>query len=160
MSTAVRWEIHCKSAMMEYSLEGGRVCFSCFCSPHTHTRTHTNLQRSQSIFYTEHKLSLGVIAALARALSRSFVSCFYLILFFDYSAKHIHLGRVRVDLSLWLSQEKGSELKTSLKAFKARHLSREVQTFSVVSAQSININVFKPSILPIEACFRRNKIHC
>lgn len=72
---------------------------------HMRAQTHTNPQtHTHTIIYMEHKLSLGLIAALASSLSRSFVSCFYLILFFYYSAKHIHLGRVTLDLSSQLSQ--------------------------------------------------------
>lgn len=57
-------------------------------------------------FYVEHKLSLGPTAALASTLSWSFVSWFYLIYFFYYPEKHIHLRCVTADLSSRLSQAK------------------------------------------------------
>lgn len=79
---------------------------------HAHKRRHTKTHaHAHTIFYMEHKLSLGLIAALASARSWSFVTCFYLILFFYYSAKHIHLGCVTVDLYHSSNSTKVSEVK-------------------------------------------------
>lgn len=83
-----------------FLLEEGTGYYSCL---DTQTQQHT-----QYIFYKGRWLSLGLIGAPASALilGWSFVSCFYLILFFHYSAKHIALGCDTVDLSLQLSPAK------------------------------------------------------
>lgn len=84
-----------------FLLEEGRGYYSCL-------NTQTQQQHTVYIFYKGRELPLGLIGAAASALtlSWSFVFCFYLILFFHYSAKHIALGCDTVDLSLQLSPAK------------------------------------------------------
>lgn len=86
-----------------FLLEEGREYYSCL-----NMQTQQQQQHTQYIFYKGGELSLGLIGAAASALtlSWSFVSCFYLILFFHYSAKHIAPGCDTVDLSLQLSTAK------------------------------------------------------
>lgn len=66
--------------MTEHSLKGDISLVS-----NMHVHEHMCMRTSTcacAVFYMEYRLSLGLIAALASALSWSFVSCFYLILFF------------------------------------------------------------------------------
>lgn len=95
-SPTVRWEPCWKSVTKEIPLGGGYI---------TLVWTHRHNSTALSTFY---KLSLGPAAAPASSptLAWSFVSCFYLIIFFHYSAKHIGLGRDTADLSLKPSRSK------------------------------------------------------